>query len=289
MPEAQPREFEIGARSGGTLRGLYYESKEADASLPTALCIHGFSADANSMHWVASALNRSGMNAVVPDMRAHGLSDSTRTRIVGPNRLSKEVAEICEKLDLRRIIVVTQSFGGWIGLRLLQDHPPDLEIEGFHAFAPNWFMEPRPWREIREWLPRSRRILWRLGRTNGFLSRRKPTRIDYDRYAGTPDFHPPRMREEVSAMSWPSYAVLFSRIQWLRHGWCPDWTSLSPLPVQIMAARHDKLVENTELEGIADRTGWPLGWIECGHVGVSTEKVHGDAFAQSILATQPTA
>ncbi|MEE3327720.1 MAG: alpha/beta hydrolase [Myxococcota bacterium] len=276
----------IRTRDGCVLRGLRYVPNEPDESLPTALCLHGFSSDADSMRWLAHALSRSGMNVIVPDMRAHGLSDSGRRRSLGPGGLSKDVGEMCEQLTLKKIIVITQSFGGWVGLKFLEQEAPEIEIEGLYAFAPNWFAESRPWSEIGEWLPRTARILWRLGRVNGFLSRRKPARLDYDRYKGKPDFHMPRMHEEVRSMSWFTYAPRFVQLQWLRHRPCPDWKSLAPLPVVLVAAREDRLVENSELERIADLTGWPLSWLDCGHLGVATEEEHANSLARTLLARE---
>ena len=276
--------FEIHTPDGGVLRGLQYPSPDASETATTALCIHGFSSDADSMRWLARALNRMGLNAVVPDLRGHGLSDSAGGRGLGTKRLSEDTAEICRQLGLKKIIVVTQSYGGWIGLRLLEKNIPGLEIGGLYAFAPNWFADSRPWSEMREWAPRSARILWRLGRLNGFLSRRRPARLDYDQYAGRPDFYIPRMQEEVQSMSWPSFAPRFIAMQRLRHRRCPDWPSLGSLPVTIVATREDKLVENAELQKVADQTGWPLTWMECGHLGVATKKKHADAMAD-IIAT----
>ena len=83
-------------------------------------------------------------------------------------------------------------------------------------------------------------------------------------------------------MSWPSFAPRFIAMQRLRHGRSPDWASLRSLPVTLFAASQDRLVENAELEKIAGRTGWPLTWIECGHLGVATEKKHADAMATII-------
>lgn len=278
----EAKAFEIQTPDGGVLRGLQYPSLDAPETATTALCIHGFSSDADSMRWLARALNRTGLNAVVPDLRGHGLSDSARGRGLRTKRLSEDTAEICQQLGLKKIIVVTQSYGGWIGLGLLEKNISGLEIEALYAFAPNWFVESRPWSEIKEWAPRSARILWRLGRLNGFLSPRKPARLDYDRYAGRPDFHIPRMQEEVRSMSWPRFAPRFIAMQRLRHRRCPDWASLGSLPVTLVLAREDRLVENAELEKVADRTGWPLTWIECGHLGVATEKKHADAMADII-------
>jgi hypothetical protein len=45
------------------------------------------------------------------------------------------------------------------------------------------------------------------------------------------------------------------------------------------------MVEHAELEKIAERTGWSLDWIDCGHLGVSTEKKHADAFVRRLLAS----
>lgn len=284
MPQDTEVHFEIRTSDGCMLRGLHGRCSQAPDTAPTAVCIHGFSANVDSMRWLAGALKEAGLNTVIPDMRGHGLSDSARRRGLGADDLAKDVIEIARQLGLTKLIVVTQSYGGWVGLRLLEEKASGIEIEKLYAFAPNWFFKARPRSEMKEWIPRSARILWRLGRRNGFFRRRKPARLDYSRFAGQPDFHIPRMEEEARSMSWLTFARRFTAIQEIRHRPGPEWKAMQELPVTLIGARQDRMVENTELEKIADQARWPLMWIDCGHLGVATDKDHAQAMAAIIQA-----
>ena len=179
---------------------------------------------------------------MVPDLRGHGLSDSARGKNLRPDRLAKDMEEFCKELALDRVFLVTQSFGGWVGLHLLRRNTPDLQIERFYAFAPNWFSEPRKRSEVKDWVPSTARILWRLGRLNGFLSKRSLARVNYASYAGRKDFYIPRMHKEAGSLSWRIYASRFVALQDSRHHRCPDWESLASLPVSVFAAREDRMV-----------------------------------------------
>ena len=285
MLDDSVKEFEVRVSDGCMLRGLRYSCEDFDESSPTALCLHGFGSSANSMHWIASALSRAGINVVAPDMRGHGLSGSARGKRLTPNQQAKDMTDVCKELALGKVFVVTQSFGGWVGLHLLRQNTPGLRIERLYAFAPNWFLEPRKISEMKDWIPRTAKLLWRVGRLNGFLRKRILVRIDYTHYAGRRDFYIPRIHEEVASMSWPTFAARFVALQTIRHRRGLGWESLSSLPVSIFAAREDRMVENAELEKIAERTGWSLDWIDCGHLGVSTEKKHADAFVRRLLAS----
>ena len=107
--------------------------------------------------------------------------------------------------------------------------------------------------------------------------------VDWVAYAGLPDVHLPRMIEEARGVSWPVYAALMLATQLGRYRRVPDWPALAGLPVRVFGSRFDRLWDGAELAEIARLTGWPLAWIECGHLGVATDKAHAEAFAAGIL------
>jgi len=199
------------------------------------------------------------------------------------------MAEVCRALGLEDVFLVTQSFGGTVGLTLLQQAPSKLRIEALYAFAPNWFVRPRKWREVRGWLPGTAKLLWRLGRRSGFLGNPVRGRIDYESYAGRRDVDLPRMSEELRSLSWRVYALRFLALQRSRHRRTPDWQEISTLPVSIFAARRDTMVQNAELEGVSAQTGWSLDWVDCGHLGVATEQEHADAWVRALLSRRANA
>ena len=283
MLETDAEPFEVLVRGGCVLRGLRYQVAEDDPGPVTALCLHGASADAHSFHWVAEALARAGVPALVPDQRGHGLSDGSRVRDLGPDGLAADAALLCAELGLERVILVTQSYAGRIGLELLRSAPDGLVIDGLFAQAPSWVARSHPLRELPLRLLRTSRLLWRIGRHVGCAAHREPMRKDYPAYAGQPDIHPPRMIEEARSVSWFVYAALFLEAQGGRYRRPPDWSSLAHLPVWMFASRHDRLWGNEDLVVIARLAGWPLSWIECGHLGVATEQRHAETFVRGVL------
>ncbi len=121
----------------------YLDEGDGDPSQPTLLLVHGN--PTWSFHWRRLVLLlRNGYRCVAPDHLGCGLSDLQPR----PLRLADHIDNIVrliQRLDLRRVTLVAQDWGGAIGLgALLEERARFERIVLFNtgAFRP-WFI---PWR-----------------------------------------------------------------------------------------------------------------------------------------------
>jgi haloalkane dehalogenase len=121
----------------------YLDEGDGDPSQPTLLFVHGN--PTWSFHWRRLILLlRNGYRCVAPDHLGCGLSDLQPRRL----RLSDHIdnlVQLIQQLDLRRVTLVAQDWGGAIGLgALLAERARFERIVLFNtgAFRP-WFI---PWR-----------------------------------------------------------------------------------------------------------------------------------------------
>jgi haloalkane dehalogenase len=118
-----PRYGEVADDEGGWLRMAWVEDGPADAD--PILMLHGEPTWSYLYRKMIPILVAAGHRVICPDLVGFGrsdkptqLSDHTYSRHVEWMR-----ALVCDQLDLRRVTLVGQDWGGLIGLRLAAEHP----------------------------------------------------------------------------------------------------------------------------------------------------------------------
>lgn len=107
--------FVVGTDSLATL------VRAGDADLPPAVMIHGFGGDKETWLLLAPLLRRRrGLIAV--DLPGHGRS-SDLADAATPLRHATAVLGVLDQLELRRVVLIGNSLGGGIALRIAHDHP----------------------------------------------------------------------------------------------------------------------------------------------------------------------
>jgi len=89
---------------------------------PPFLLVHGLSSNARLWGEVAAALSRAGHPSFAADLRSHGESDSPESGY-DTATAAADLAVIIKELSLDRPIVVGQSWGGNVVVRLAARHP----------------------------------------------------------------------------------------------------------------------------------------------------------------------
>jgi haloalkane dehalogenase len=144
----QPRYAEVPDPRGGSLRMAYINEGPKDA--PVALMLHGEPSWSYLYRKLIAAVIAAGYRAVAPDLIGFGRSDKPRER--GAYSYQAHVnwlRALVETLDLRRIVLVGQDWGGPIGLRLLSEMPQRFAaVLAANTLLPN--CEPPP-RGIADW------------------------------------------------------------------------------------------------------------------------------------------
>lgn len=118
----EPRYLEVPAGDGDTLRVHYVDEgpREADP----VLLLHGEPSWSFLYRKVIAGLTAAGLRAVAPDLIGFGRSDKPVDRAA--HTYAAHVAwmwAVVEALDLQRVTLVCQDWGGLIGLRLVGEHP----------------------------------------------------------------------------------------------------------------------------------------------------------------------
>jgi haloalkane dehalogenase len=118
-----PRYCEISDRDGGQLRVAWVEDGPADAD--PVLMLHGEPSWSFLYRRMIPVLVAAGYRVICPDLVGFGRSDKP-TRIED-HTYARHVewmrALAFDVLDLRRVTLVGQDWGGLIGLRLAAEHP----------------------------------------------------------------------------------------------------------------------------------------------------------------------
>ena len=91
---------------------------------PTAVFLHGLSSNHTTWLPAAEALNKLGLNCLLPDLRGHGHSDKTKKRNLYKFPVfTEDLRQIIEAEKLSEIILIGYSFGGFIALDYAVKYP----------------------------------------------------------------------------------------------------------------------------------------------------------------------
>lgn len=118
-----PGYAEVPDHEGGSLRMAYVEAGPEDG--PVVLLLHGEPSWSFLYRHVMSALASAGLRAVAPDLVGFGRSDKPGRK--SDHSYARHVDWVrslaFDVLNLRKVTLVGQDWGGLIGLRLLAEHP----------------------------------------------------------------------------------------------------------------------------------------------------------------------
>jgi haloalkane dehalogenase len=118
----EPRYAEVADPDGGTLRIAWVEDGPADAD--PVLLLHGEPSWSFLYRTMIPVLAAAGLRAIAPDLIGFGQSDKPVAR--ADHSYARHVEWVRELafdvLDLRRVTLVGQDWGGLIGLRLAAEH-----------------------------------------------------------------------------------------------------------------------------------------------------------------------
>lgn len=143
-----PRYLTIGDEALGPLRMHYVD--EGEAVRGTVLMLHGEPSWSFLYRKLIDPVRVAGWRAVAPDHIGFGRSDKPVDRAVFTyDRFVGWMRQFVERLDLRRIVLVAQDWGGPIGLRLLSEMPDRfIGVLATNTLLPN--AEP-PRRGVDDW------------------------------------------------------------------------------------------------------------------------------------------
>lgn len=118
----EPHYAEVPDGEGGGLRIHYLDLGPADAEV--VLCLHGEPTWSYLYRKMIPIFVEAGHRTVVPDLVGFGRSDKPASRqdYTYQRHVDWTAAWLCE-LDLKRVTLVCQDWGGLIGLRLVAEHP----------------------------------------------------------------------------------------------------------------------------------------------------------------------
>lgn len=118
-----PRYADIPSQDGGTVRIAWLDEGPADAD--PVLLLHGEPSWSFLYRTMIPVLVEAGHRVVAPDLIGFGRSDKPTDRAAHTYARHVEWIRslIADVLDLQRITLVCQDWGGLIGLRLAAEHP----------------------------------------------------------------------------------------------------------------------------------------------------------------------
>jgi len=118
----EPHYTQVPDGEGGTLRIHHVDEGPADAEV--VLCLHGEPTWSFLYRKMIPVFVRAGYRAVAPDFVGFGRSDKPSSRSdYTYQRHVDWMAAWLGQLDLSRVTLVCQDWGGLIGLRLVAEHP----------------------------------------------------------------------------------------------------------------------------------------------------------------------
>jgi haloalkane dehalogenase len=118
----EPRYTQVPDGEDGTLRIHHVDDGPADAEV--VLCLHGEPTWSFLYRKMIPVFVRAGYRAVAPDFVGFGRSDKPASRSdYSYQRHVDWMAAWLRQLDLSRVTLVCQDWGGLIGLRLVAEHP----------------------------------------------------------------------------------------------------------------------------------------------------------------------
>ncbi|HTZ43052.1 MAG TPA: haloalkane dehalogenase [Jatrophihabitans sp.] len=117
----EPHYGQVSDPDGGTLRMAWVEAGEGEP----VLCLHGEPSWSFLYRTMMPVLAGAGLRVICPDLIGFGRSDKPAAQ--ADHSYARHVGWVRELafdvLDLRRVTVVGQDWGGLIGLRLAAEHP----------------------------------------------------------------------------------------------------------------------------------------------------------------------
>ena len=114
---------DVPDQDGGTLRMHYLDEGPPDG--PTVLLLHGEPSWSYLYRHMIPVLAGAGLRAVAPDLVGFGRSDkpTPRSEYTFARHVEWTRSLLFDHLDLTRVNLVCQDWGGLIGLRLVGEHP----------------------------------------------------------------------------------------------------------------------------------------------------------------------
>jgi len=117
-----PHYLDVPAGDGSVLRLHYVD--EGPRGAPVVLMLHGEPSWSFLYRRIIEAVRGAGLRAIAPDLIGFGRSDKPVVRSDYTfQRHVDWVWSLVEQLELRRITLLCQDWGGLIGLRLVGEHP----------------------------------------------------------------------------------------------------------------------------------------------------------------------
>ena len=144
-----PHYLDVDGGALGRLRMHYLDEGGAGAA-GTVLMLHGEPSWSFLYRKLIGPVVAAGWRAVAPDHVGFGRSDKPADRAAySQDRFVRWMRDFVEQLDLRRIVLVCQDWGGPIGLRLLSEMPDRFAgVFATNTLLPN--AEPPP-RGVADW------------------------------------------------------------------------------------------------------------------------------------------
>ncbi len=106
---------------------FYYETKNQSVK-PTVIFLHGLSANHTSWVDIMDIFSENGYRSIAPDLRGHGHSDKTKKRsLYKIAEFSKDLKQILEAENIKRIFLVGYSFGGTIAIDFSIKYPEVID------------------------------------------------------------------------------------------------------------------------------------------------------------------
>jgi len=138
----RPRYLEVPSGDGGRLRMHYVD--EGPRGADVVLLLHGEPSWSYLYRKMVPVITGAGLRAVAPDLVGFGRSDKPiRREDYTYARHVVWMRSFVESLDLRRITLVCQDWGGLIGLRLVAEHSERFaRVVAANTFLPTGDQEP---------------------------------------------------------------------------------------------------------------------------------------------------
>jgi haloalkane dehalogenase len=131
----EPHYLDVPAQGAAALRVHYLDEGPADAEI--VLCMHGEPSWSFLYRKVVPVLVDAGLRVIAPDLVGFGRSDKpTRPEDYTYQRHVDWMLALVRQLDLERVTLLGQDWGGLIGLRLLAEDPGRF----LRAVAANTFL-----------------------------------------------------------------------------------------------------------------------------------------------------
>jgi haloalkane dehalogenase len=135
--EFTPHFAEVPDQDGGTLRVHYLDEGAADGKV--VLLLHGEPSWCYLYRRMVPVLTAAGLRVIAPDLVGFGRSDkpTPRAEYTYARHVEWMRALLFDHLDLTKVTLVCQDWGGLIGLRLLAEHTDRFErVVAANTFLP---------------------------------------------------------------------------------------------------------------------------------------------------------